>query len=447
MKNKKNPSNKLERRDFLKMVSLTGVGGIIASKSVIASACSPKTTSKVVVLTNTKATDKTAKTINPDVVKNMVDTGIKSYTGIDDVGQAWKSIFPGITVNNIIGLKVNTLFSTRNVGTHPQVAKAVADGLAQMEFDGTKFPENNIIIFDFHNNYLTTQGYTINRTETGVRCFPTSSYTTEEYDISGVSIKLSKIITETINYMVNIAYLKQHFLSGISLCLKNHYGSIQNPEVSALLHDSTRCGSPYIAAISALEPIRSKQKFCIIDALYGVTANGPSGAPTVNPDKILMGQDAVATDSIGRELLKSLGLPTVQVNKTVHIDVAASTYSLGTNNLSEIEVVNLDTTAAGIDGDNADTAKTFVNSPNPFSDNTEISFFLTTAAHVQINIYSYTGKLVAKIMNKKLGEGFHAVSWNGLGSSGSSLPDGVYLCELKTGLSSQSIMMQKFANQ
>ena len=74
-----------------------------------------------------------------------------------------------------------------------------------------KFPENNIIIFDFHSNYLTTQGYTINRSTTGVRCFPSSEYTTETYDIGGVNIKLSKIITETINYMVNIAYLKASF--------------------------------------------------------------------------------------------------------------------------------------------------------------------------------------------------------------------------------------------
>ena len=85
---------------------------------------------------------------------------------------------------------------------------------------------------------------------------------------------------------------------------------MQSPEVSNLLHDGARCGSPYIAAINALDPIKSKQKFCIIDGLFGVTVNGPDGVPTVIPDKIIMGQDIVAVDYTGRELLKTLGLAT-----------------------------------------------------------------------------------------------------------------------------------------
>jgi uncharacterized protein (DUF362 family) len=446
MKTKKNPAKNVERRDFLKIMSLTGVGSLIASKSAFASVLSPSDTSKVVVVTDTRATDKTAKTVQTDIVKDMVDNGIKTYTGIDDVGAAWKSIFPGITLSSIIGLKVNTLFQTRNTGTHPQVAKAVADGLAQMDFDGAKFPENNIIIYDFHNNYLTWEGYTLNSTTTGVRCFPSSQYSTETYDIGGVSVKLSKIITETINYMVNMAYLKQHFLSGVSLCLKNHYGSIHNPEVSSLMHDSSRYGSPYIAAINALEPIRSKQKFCIIDALYGVTVNGPSGVPTVNPDKIIMGQDIVAVDCTGRELLKTLGLATTQYNHTVHIDVAATTYSLGINNLSNINVVDVNTSPTGIDDyiNNENAGNTFRNSPNPFGVETEISFYLAAASHVQLKIYTYTGKLVNHLINKNLEEGLHTVRWNGLGASGNDLPDGVYMCELKTRSGSRSIIMQKF---
>jgi uncharacterized protein (DUF362 family) len=446
MRTKKNPSKRVERRDFLKILSLTGVGGIIASRSAVARVLSPDATSNVVVVTDTNATNKTAKTINADVVKNMVDTGIKTYTGIEDVGEAWKSIFPGINAGSILGLKVNTLFNTRNTGTHPQVAKAVSDGLALMDFGGTKFPENNIIIFDFHNNYLTTQGYTLNSTTSGVRCFPSSTYSTELYDIGGVSVKLSTVITSTINYMVNIAYLKQHFLSGVSLCLKNHYGSIHNPEVSPLLHDLSKYGSPYITAINALEPIKSRQKFCIIDALYGVTVNGPQGVPNINPDKIIMGQDIVAVDCTGRELLKTLGLPANQANKTVHIDVAATTYSLGTNIPGNINVIDINTGPTGLKdlSDGEGTEGIFRNSPNPFSNETEISFNLAAAGYVQIRIYTYAGKLVAQPVNKKLEPGLHTFSWDGLGTTGIDLPSGVYLCELKTGSYTGSISMQKF---
>ena len=140
MKTLKKAFNSLERRDFLKILSLTGVGSLITSKSAVASILAPAAASKVVVVTDTNAVNKTAKTVNAEVVRTMVDEGIKSYTGLDNVGEAWKSIFPGVTQNSIIGLKVNTLFGTRNTGTHPQVTNAVADGLTQMDFGGTLFP-------------------------------------------------------------------------------------------------------------------------------------------------------------------------------------------------------------------------------------------------------------------------------------------------------------------
>ena len=447
MKTKKKSSKQVERRDFLKMMSLTGVGGFVASKSAVASVLSPDEKSNVVIITDTNATDKTTKTVQADIVQKMVDTGIKTYTGIDDVGNAWKSIFPGITEKSIIGLKVNTLFATVNTGTHPQIAYAVANGLARMDFGGTKFPENNIIIFDFHVNYLTRQGYTLNKTSSGVRCFPTSEYASDSHNIGGVSVRLSKIITESIHYMVNIAYLKHHSLSGVSLCMKNHYGSIHNPSASPVMHEWFRFGSPYISAINALEPIRSKQKFCIIDALYGVTRNGPSGVPTVNPDKIVMGQDIVAVDSTGRELLKSMGITQSDIDSTTHIDIAGSTYLLGNNDPTNINVIDINTSAfTGVDDHlvDEDDGGVFRNSPNPFSADTEISFYLPATAYVQMKIYTYTGKPVASMLGKKLEKGLHSVHWDGLGSSGTDLPDGVYLCELKTGFNSRSILMQKF---
>ena len=87
-----------------------------------------------------------------------------------------------------------------------------------------------------------------------------------------------------------------------------------------------------------------------------------------------MGQDVVAMDCTGRELLKNLGLATSQVNKTVHIDVAATTYSLGTNNPANINVVNINTTGTGIEDNTSDenNRETFRNAPNPFSSGTEI---------------------------------------------------------------------------
>lgn len=431
----------VERRDFLKILSLTGIGSLIYSKDAIASVLSPSATSKVVVITNNSATDSVNHTVNSEAVKIMVNDGIKSYTGISDVGNAWKSIFPDITASSVIGLKVNTLFNTKNVGTHPQVAYAVADGLVQMDFEGIKFPANNIIIFDLGSNYLADQGYTLNTTLTGVRCFPSSAYSSEIYNVSGVNLKISTIITQQINFLINIAQLKQHSMSGLSLCLKNHFGSINQPWAC----HNNNC-DPFIPGIAALAPIKNKQKFCIIDALFGITSGGPSGAVTCAPNKIIMGQDIVAVDCIGRDLLKDQGTSQSSINQATHINTAATTYSLGNNNASNISTVDITSPVTGPTGimEEAENSNRLMqNSPNPFNNETIITFYLHSGEHVQLRIIDYTGKTINILVNKKLESGAHRIKWNGQSASGQVVPAGIYICELKTILYNKSIIIQK----
>jgi hypothetical protein len=158
-----------------------------------------------------------------------------------------------------------------------------------------------------------------------------------------------------------------------------------------------------------------------------------------------MGQDIVAVDYTGRELLKTLGLLTSQVNKTVHIDIAATSYSLGTNEPANINVVDVNTTPLAIeDAGDEDHRETLRNAPNPFTAGTEISFFLKTAAQVKLSIYAYNGRRLAQLISKHLEEGSHTIRWDGLDASGNDMPDGVYLCELNTGADTRSIIMQKF---
>jgi uncharacterized protein (DUF362 family) len=448
MVNKSNSEKGIARRNFLKAISVTGAGSMLITNNLMADTSSKnetasknETLSRVVIMGDDNASDKTTKTLNKEVIQAMVDDGIMKYTGLSNVGDAWKSIFTGITASSVIGIKVNTLFNTSNVGTHPEIAYAVVNGLKQMNFDGTAFPENNIIIFDFHEqNFLAYKGYVINKTTSGVRCFQSPGYSTTNYSLpDNVNVKLSTVITDMIDFMVNIAYLKHHYISGISLCLKNHYGSIQNPNISPLLHDTGKCCNPYISAISALEPIKTKQKLCIIDAIYGLTKAGPSGPITCNPDKIIIGQDVVAVDSVGREMLKNLGLSTSDYNKTTHIDTAATTYSLGTNDLTKIEKMEV-----------TDVKSAFVlqeiklsNYPNPFTNSTTINFELLKEETVNLNVYDYTGKQVAKLISGKLSSGEHTIVWDGLNKAGVKIKAGVYLAELKTKTFKKTLVMQK----
>jgi hypothetical protein len=71
-------------------------------------------------------------------------------------------------------------------------------------------------------------------------------------------------------------------------------------------------------------------------------------------------------------------------------------------------------------------------SPNPTRDRTSISFFSSGRERVEVGVYGITGRLVSRLVDKKLSAGRHRVSWNGVGLSGEKLPSGVYFCQVRT---------------
>jgi FlgD Ig-like domain len=73
------------------------------------------------------------------------------------------------------------------------------------------------------------------------------------------------------------------------------------------------------------------------------------------------------------------------------------------------------------------------NQPNPFSARTQIHFSLPQAASVRLDVYDVAGRLVHRLVDGTLAAGDHAVGWDGRANDLSSLPNGVYLYQLKAG--------------
>lgn len=333
-------SNLLGRRSFMKLLSVFGTTGFInfppkkKTKTRILSSILPSSKSRLVIIENNKATNKNS--INKETVQVMVDDGVRAMTKRDKIGVAWKSLFPRITATSIIAIKVNCRYFS--MPTHPELTYAVVDGLKKMVFDGATFPENNIIIFDNFKAKLVKSGYKINTSNSGVRCFnsdTTVGYSTETFNVNGISQRLSKVVTELADYIVNISVLKNHdHVSGVTLCLKNHFGSCDRPRA---MHRSS--GDPYIAALNALPPIREKQCVNICDALFGILSGGPGGYPQFTANKIIMSKDIVAVDYLGRKILAENGCDTI--SRASHIDTAAEQYQLGRNDPSQMDIVNI----------------------------------------------------------------------------------------------------------
>ena len=328
----KNEMSGFDRRSFLKTVSVAGVGSMVLPFELLA--INPPRNSRVVIVTDDEATN--GLNINEDIVQIMIDYSIMNFAQIWDVGDAWQAILPGISSSKIVAIKVNCL--NWSMPSHPLVAYAIANSLQKMLFSGGfSFPANKIIIFDRTDSDLQYSGYTINTSSSGVRCFGTShsgiGYSSQTWNVNGQNKKISRVATEMTDYIINLSVMKNHSFSGVTLNLKNHYGTVQYP---SSLHGGN-C-DPYIPALNAIEPIKSKNVINIIDALFGIKSGGPGGNPQFVANKFIISSDIVAGDYQGRKLLQENGCNTT--GQATHIDTAVS-YGLGTNQPNQMDIVEM----------------------------------------------------------------------------------------------------------
>jgi hypothetical protein len=220
------------------------------------------------------------------------------------------------------------------------MAEAIVKGMAQMPLGSGTFPENNVIVWDRSNNELTVNGgYSLNTGTTGWRCFGTDQigvgYSATAWDVAGVSQNPSRLLSELCDYIINLAVLKHHSESEVSLTLKNHYGSIHDP---GSLH-ANLC-DPYIAVLNRTiqQSHPGKQVLAMADCLFGCYSGGPSGPPQFFYKGLIMSRDPVACDQQGLCIINALRLQNnLQPVQAPHLATAAS-YGLGTNDPTAMDV-------------------------------------------------------------------------------------------------------------
>lgn len=104
--------------------------------------------------------------------------------------------------------------------------------------------------------------------------------------------------------VINVPFLKTHHMATITGCMKNlSHGLIRHP---GRFHGGG-C-DPAIAEITASEPIRSKLRVNIVNALRVVFRNGPEAAEDdiENFGGLLVGTDPVACDAVGYGILNEI---------------------------------------------------------------------------------------------------------------------------------------------
>ncbi|RJP79309.1 MAG: DUF362 domain-containing protein [Candidatus Zixiibacteriota bacterium] len=334
------------RREFLKSSALAAAAlafpAALSPFSIITrkATAQPGATDDPAVVTVRDTAAHSGSQINAGIAQVMLDEAVRRYTGLSNLGLAYKSLFPGISMNDVVGIKVNCI--NAQLSTHPPLVSALANGLQQMPFGTASFPANNIIIFDRSTSELQNAGYTLNTGTTGVRCFATNSSgigynSSVTLNCAGTVQHPSRLLTDHCDWLINFAVMKNATGCGLTMTLKNAYGYVSAPSA---MH-GTLC-DPYIPAVNqqVRDVLAVTEALFIVDGIFGSYTGGPMGSPNFTWDGIILGQDRVAVDAVGRSILASYGCPTLAAS--VHVDTAAQApYSLGTANLAQIQQVNV----------------------------------------------------------------------------------------------------------
>ncbi|MBN2000118.1 T9SS type A sorting domain-containing protein [candidate division KSB1 bacterium] len=75
----------------------------------------------------------------------------------------------------------------------------------------------------------------------------------------------------------------------------------------------------------------------------------------------------------------------------------------------------------------------YQNLPNPFNNQTEISYSVSAAGPVVLQIFDITGRLVQSLVHGDQEAGTHRVVWDGSGKNGRAVSTGVYICTMQAG--------------
>lgn len=259
---------------------------------------------------------------DPAIVLQMLDDGLRTLADVGDVMSIWHTLFdPGERVL----LKVNCI--ARGGPTQPAVTYAVAQRLQD-----AGLAAENILIFDRKDHELRAAGYTLNDGGPGVQCHGPQG--------QGTKITLSKADLrffqefDACGAIINLPTPKQHGGAGISASLKNHYGSVDQPNA---LHDHL-C-DPGIAELNAQPNVRDKTRLIVGAALKISPDNWDQPE---RGDALLLSFDPVALDTVARDVLvrhrQAKGLDAAfLVERAIHLKTSQS-LNLGATDVNLIDL-------------------------------------------------------------------------------------------------------------
>ena len=279
---------------------------------------------------------------------DMYTKSLCALTGTDSPREAWLSIFRhhnsvngrdarGYKVGETVAIKINlnntydAADTDNDIDQSPQATRA----LLRQLIDHAGVRQEDIIV------YVATIGW--NRRAMPKRIydplhaeFPRVRWMSAEggdgveaaewidgsISYTDESVRLGNALPKAVvdaDYIINSALLKGHEMTGVTLCAKNHFGSIQFPareHGSSFVHQMKGSRGDYSALVDLMgaKNLGKKTILYIVDGLYGMQTN--VGAPVAGRDtwttlpggenwsaSYFMSMDPVAIESVCLDFL------------------------------------------------------------------------------------------------------------------------------------------------
>lgn len=321
----------MDRRSFVRMAgaSAAGIAGFGAlSEGLPRAQDTPR--SRIAALHSTSLQPAVGRVI-PEVVLRLLDAGVSHVTGIEAADKAWAKLF---VADDVVALKVNT-----SGGPLLSTSKTVVDAIVQ-RLTGLGISRDNIVVYDRTDAMLQACGYQTN-TGSGLKCGGVEGHWEGKTVSQGAFRGRLPVILGLCSAIVNVPILKDAAGAGVTISMKNHFGTISNPSQC----HGNGC-DPYIADVNALPEIRSKQRLIVCDATSACFEGGPGADPRYiwQPNTLLVGADPVALDTVGAAMIDEkrvqLGLPTLEAAGRKPKQLAsAAARGVGTNDLAQIDLL------------------------------------------------------------------------------------------------------------
>lgn len=472
---------------------------------------------------------------DPEEAQYMMTQALLNLTGIADPVAAWDSLFKyfnrtrynqintGYQAGDKIAIKVNNIYSRFYEWTDSQDNRPCPQMLHALLWqlvNKAGVPDEDITIYDcnfYHGNPVYkynhadfpgvrwAEGDATDRADGhGYENGPGNDPGTREKVVPDTTCKvyygdpnivpgsgtvcLPTVVSKA-KYLIDVAMPRPHELAGVTLCAKNFFGSVWNPDPPSgnAYYYHGWCPFYMHKAVASLDfaadiPMRPMGTYnALVDLMGHKELGGKTilflgecirfkywSAPPFNggpASSLFMSQDIVAIESVLLDFLRSegavpAGTPDNYLHEAAQADnpPSGTVYdpendaiplkSLGvhehwnnstnkqyTRNLGTGEGIELiqviKTTATAVENNNGHIPHTFTlfaNYPNPFNPVTTIQYSIPKESFLIIKVYDVLGKEIATIVNERKSAGNYSIDFNA-----SNLPSGVYLYSMQAG--------------